>query len=64
MRPRWWDGCTREVVTRRRDLGPSFRPCWVETLDCGHEQVGQPGTHSIGIRRVCWECVRDEEARP
>jgi hypothetical protein len=64
MRGRWWDGASRGVVSRRRGRSLTLKGCWVETLDCGHEQA-RPQVGASGPYRICHECARNgQEARP
>jgi hypothetical protein len=58
MRARWWDGASRGVVSRRRGIGDTRKGCWIEALDCGHEQAA-PQTGASGPYRICRECARN-----
>lgn len=55
---RYWDGCCRAVVSKRRDRSPATgAPCTFETLECGHEQTALGVGLGDRTLRVCRQCV-------
>lgn len=62
-RPRWWDGCTREVVglvKSKTDYNEEGKPRAMFLLSDGHQTPAHQG-HKTARYAVCMVCVKTKE---